>query len=246
MPPGNPDQQAVCASRLRPIGKQTGFRRSRGTCSRIVLIAEVDEQRLAHRLISVGSSLSPSFIEGPRGANERWKPARGGKAVRTVAGFRTLAKAGGRSTPRWKAPWIDESVPFDEATEMRSWRVTRRIREALASRASWVGRDRGCQRSYRKPDRRSKTPRSGGAVRRGCRSQHSPGPNGARLLRYVVAQGLGPGRHDAVSRLRGDRSFSVAVKRRSTRAIEASASTGCAEPESRKAQRTRARDSINP
>ena len=60
-------------------------------CSSIVTIAEIDKQRVVLTItgeypVTTVKGLALLNAKAGKGAKKRWKPARGGKAVRMVAG----------------------------------------------------------------------------------------------------------------------------------------------------------------
>jgi hypothetical protein len=129
------------------------------------LVAEVDAYRLPPRLTAKGRVPG----DAPR------KRAEG-------------ARVDGRH-PGPRRPWS-----LTRPRRRRAWRFSSSFGGASALPGKARRRDRGCQRSRRKLDSRPKTPRTGGAVRRVCRSQNPPGPNGARPPLVFVVRGLSVGR----------------------------------------------------
>jgi len=131
----------------------------------LFLVAEVDAYRLPPRLTAKGRVPG----DAPR------KRAEG-------------ARVDGRH-PGPRRPWS-----LTRPRRRRAWRFSSSFGGASALPGKARRRDRGCQRSRRKLDSRPKTPRTGGAVRRVCRSQNPPGPNGARPPLVFVVRGLSVGR----------------------------------------------------
>lgn len=124
----------------------------------------------------LGSSRGLALSAQARGANERRKPADGGKAGRTVAGpsQNRAAKAGlSRGTRRGKASWTRDAARFDDLAEEavlsgRCESVGRPIitlagdgwgASYLPGFPGRAGRDRGRQRSGFELGTRSTTPR---------------------------------------------------------------------------------------
>jgi hypothetical protein len=167
----------------RPRTDEPGFRGSRGPCSRIVLIAEVDERRLAHCCMAAGLAY-PNLGK----ANGRRKPARDGKVVRTVAGSpRTLRKQAegalvdGRRPGRWR------SSPLTRRRWKQAWRPAHVVGRARKLPTGSMHRVRqGRQRFDHQLGKRSKTPLpgsvAGGAVDRSTHQDRA-----ALRLRTVVA-----------------------------------------------------------
>lgn len=189
-------------------GARSRLRRFERSCSWTVMIAEVDERRLAcHRMVL---GLVPPPARGRKGRtgvgsrNAAAKPcAGGGLPVKS-------AQAGGGSTRRWKALWPVEAAVFDEAA----------VEAGLASGEGWQGESpagghrvrQGRQRLRRQLGVRVRTPRpgdtAGGAVDRGTRQDRA-------VSRSRHARGLPrASRRDTMGV--DSRSWRVAVKRCST------------------------------
>jgi hypothetical protein len=96
----------------------------------------------------------------------------------------------------------------------QAWRSVRVVgRSASFDRQRVIGRDRGRQRLRYQLGLRLKTPRPRVIRRRGCRSQHPPGPSG--VSSHVFSKGSGPTRSCSTMGSES-RSWRVAVKRSST------------------------------
>jgi hypothetical protein len=167
-PPGRNLQVRFSGSRR--FGAQTIQR----SCSRIVLIAEVDERRLAFCLTANG-------LASPKRGGERASEAGSRRQSReNGGGFPARpAQAGGGSTRRWKASWSVDVGVFDE-TAAKAGLVfgsrrakERELRRDMAHRA----RQRTSEAT---PSTRAAVENAAteGHRRRGCRSQHPPGPSG--------------------------------------------------------------------
>jgi hypothetical protein len=99
------------------------------------------------------------------------------RAAKPVAGssrshaFHAKARraTGGGSTRRWKASWSGEAEVFDETAAEGGPGEPKRWGCGLTAGSAEV-RDRGRQKRRRQPGTRSKTPRPGGAARKGRRS----------------------------------------------------------------------------
>lgn len=149
---------------------QSRLRRSDRSCSRTVLIAEVDERHLASYRTVTGL-VSPMWRgERVSGAGSRRQSRENGGGFPVKS-----AQAGGGSTRRWKALWPVEAVVFDETA----------VKAGLASGEGRRGESRvggrrvrqGRQRLRRQLGSRSKTPwpgdTAGGAVDRGTRQDRA-------------------------------------------------------------------------
>lgn len=195
LPTQLPNARALTGGRGKGSrGHRSRFGRFDRSCSWIVLIAEVDERRLAcHRTVS-GLASPPKGAEGRTGVGSRnavAKPRAGG-------GFPVKsAQAGGGSTRRWKAPWPVEAVVFDE-TAAEAGLASGETGEAKAELGMPVRRKPG-RRSpgatwaseATSPARRAgENTAAGGYRRRGRRSRHPPGPSGISFAPY---QGYYPG-----------------------------------------------------
>jgi hypothetical protein len=116
------------------------------------------------------SGSSSSLREQTRRAKERRKPARGGKAARTVAGSLREsgnAKAVGRALVDGRRLGSGKPPALTRGRWKRSWR--------FANTQQWVsaGRDRGRQRPDHRPSARLTTPRQGSpACARGSSPPH--------------------------------------------------------------------------
>jgi hypothetical protein len=153
-------------------GNRSRLRRFDRSCSWIVLIAEVDERRLAcHRTVA-------GLVSPPKGAKGQTSVGSRNATAKSCAGGGfpvKSAQAGGGSTRRWKALWPVKAVVFDETA----------VEAGLASGEGRPGESRaGCrrvrqgrQRLRRQLGSRSKTPwpgdTAGGAVDRGTRQDRA-------------------------------------------------------------------------
>jgi hypothetical protein len=198
-------------------GNRSRLRRFDRSCSWIVLIAEVDERRLAcHRTVA-------GLVSPPKGAKGQTSVGSRNATAKSCAGGGfpvKSAQAGGGSTRRWKALWPVEAAVFDETA----------VEAGLASDDDWcgesragkdgeakaesevVGCDMGRQRLRRQLGARETTPRprdiAGGAVDRGTRQDRA-----VSRSRHVRGQ-TWISRRDTMGV--ESRSWRVAVKRCST------------------------------
>jgi hypothetical protein len=163
--------------------RQSRFRRFDRSCSWTVLIAEVDERRLAcYRMVT--GLVSPLWRgeRAPEAGSRRQSRDSGG-------GFPVMsAQAGGGSTRRWKALWPVEAVVFDE-TAVEAGLASGEGRHG-ESQAGGCRVRQGRQRLRRQLGSRSKTPwpgdTAGGAVDRGTRQDRA-------VSRSRAMQGVIPG-----------------------------------------------------
>jgi hypothetical protein len=218
--------ECTCLHRRARDGARDGqsrLRRFDRSCSWTVLIAEVDERRLAcHRMVT--GLVSPLWRgeRAPEAGSRRQSRDSGG-------GFPVMsAQAGGGSTRRWKALWSVEAVVFDE-TAVEAGLASGEGRRG-ASQAGGRRVRQGRQRLRRQLGSRSKTPwpgdTAGGAVDRGTRqdravsrSRHARGKTRVSRRETMCVE---------------SRSWRVAVKRYSTQ-VARSPGCGSAYEGSRKA-----------
>jgi hypothetical protein len=204
--------------------RRSRFGRSDRSCSRTVLIAEVDERHLAFYRTVTGL-VSPMW-RGERvpGAGSRRQSRENGGGFPAKS-----AQAGGGSTRRWKALWSVEAVVFDETA----------VEAGLASGEGRHGEShaggrrvrQGRQRLRRQLGSRSKTPwpgdTAGGAVDRGTRQDRAV--SRSRAMQGVKSR---VSRRDTMCV--ESRSWRIAVKRCSTQ-VARSSGCGSAHEGSRKA-----------
>jgi hypothetical protein len=176
--------------------------------------------------------------------------------VRTVAGScRCQAQAGRGSTRRWKASWSVDVVVFDETAAKAglAFGTRRRKGRKLRPAASHRARQRASEATL--PTRSAvENAASEGHRRRGCRSQHPPGPSGvsSHHRRGLWPETMNAARWVARAEAGGSPSSEAPPGSLVASAMSAHIDSGfdlerwAAREEGRKADRERTRESINP